>query len=105
MLNSGGIGLRVLAGNVGPDSKEKGYPYASGTRLVGNQVDRLVIGDNSTAPSNRLPATGTRIEGSQGAEPEMGLANSTIRVPKGGRGTPTAVRLTRADVGIGTAVS
>ena len=105
VLNSGGIGLRVLAGNVGPDSKEKGYPYASGTRLIGNQVDRLVIGDNSTAPSNRLPAVGTRIEGSQGAEPEIGLAKSTIRVPKGGRGTPTAVRLTRADVGIGTAVS
>jgi parallel beta-helix repeat protein len=100
VTNSHGVGLRVLSGNVSADMPTKGYPAASGTVLVGNNVDRLLIGYGYAGSSH--PATGTRIEGSQGAAPTLtGLAQDTIEIPAAGETIPTAVRLAAADVGPG----
>lgn len=106
IVDSGGFGLRVLAGNVGADSRQKGYPNAVDTVLIGNDLDRLIVGFGWN--SARIAAQGTVIEGSQGAKVQTGMAQGTVQLPNASVEVPKAVRLTRADVGpaaVGTEVA
>lgn len=65
LTDSGGFGVRVMAGTVDPDSKVSGYPYANNTKLIGNVFDKLVIGSNFSS-GTPLPATNTRVEAHNG---------------------------------------
>jgi parallel beta-helix repeat protein len=96
--DSHGAGLRVLAGDEAADMPGKGYPAASGTVLIGNDVDRLLVGYGYAGST--VPATGTRIEGPQGAAPVLtGLAEGTVRLPAPDGPVPAATRLGEAEVG------
>jgi hypothetical protein len=101
--DSAGYGLRILAGNVDPNSKQKGYPNAVNTVLIGNEVDRLIVGYGYS--SAHIPARGTVIEGPQGAKVEIRMAQGTVELPNASVEVPEAVRLTRADVGPGAIAS
>lgn len=97
VIRSHGIGLRVMAGTVDPNSRQKGYPYAASTTLIRNDTDRLIVGFGWG--NHRLPAVGTRIIGNQGAKPEITkLARSTVTAATGGE-APKAIRMDLSDVG------
>jgi hypothetical protein len=105
IVDSGGIGLRVLAGNVDTSGKQKGYPNAVNTHLIGNDVDRLTIGWGYRTA--HIAAKDTVIEGSQGAKAQIRMAQGVTQQAQPSIEVPEAVRLTRADVGpaaVGTEV-
>jgi hypothetical protein len=79
LVDTTGIGLRILAGNVDPNSGQKGYPYAVDTRVIGNDLDRLVVGYGYK--SANMAARGTVIKGPQGAKVQIGMAQGTVQLP------------------------
>lgn len=109
----GRYGIHVLAGDAqaGRTTRADSYGAATGTRLIGNDCERVVVGD--ALDGCRVAATGTLIQGHRGGTPVVTRDASGTTVTAGtvaaaitvGQQLPAAFRLTTAGVGPGAATS
>lgn len=106
----GRYGIHVLAGDAqaGHTTRADSYGAATGTRLIGNDCERVVIGD--ALDGCRVAATGTLIQGHRGGTPVVTreaegtvVTAGTATAAAASAGLPAASRLTAAEVGTGAA--
>jgi len=98
VTGSGRFGMRIMGGNVGADTWPTvgSHPAAIDTLIVGNEADRLVIGD--TFGKHNLPAEDTRIEAHRGPV-ELKLERGTVRLDTTRQAVPKPRRLRLGDIG------